>query len=100
MNKSDFTRVKALAAEGYFLIFNSVYRITRNGMADISHVNANLVSSARFQDAFNMSISFIPADNLVMSNRVFAIFLRDAHFFAVDGMSAYRSVNYSPVILQ
>ena len=68
MDKADFARVQALPCEGDLLVFDAVNGIPRDGMADIRHMNPDLVRSSRFENTLYVSVALVAAYHLIVGN--------------------------------
>ena len=99
MDKREFPGVKALARKTFFRLFCvTVDGVSKNRVANISHVYANLMGPPGFKPAAEVGITVIPGNYFIMSHGAPGIFRAGGHFFSVGRMPADRHVNRSGVI--
>ena len=75
MLEAQSTCVEALAVLAQLRFFSSVDRISQNGVADVSHVDTDLVGSACFQTAADVGIAPIASHHLPVGHRMLGIAL-------------------------
>lgn len=75
------------------VLFIAVQRIIDDRMADIGHMDADLMGSSRFQTAFDPRVFAVPPLHRKMRNRLSAVFGDDGHFNPVFRMPSDSAVN-------
>ena len=86
MAEAELSRVEALAVLAQLRLLPAVDRISQDGVADVGHVDPDLVGTARFQAAPDMGIAPVALDDLPMGHRIPGIPGGDAHLFPVRGV--------------
>lgn len=91
MNKTKGYRVEALTLQALFRTLTAVQHLTKKRVADVFHVDADLVGAAGFQTAAQMGKTVVTGDNLVVGNSLASVFTH-SHALSVDAVTAYGGV--------
>lgn len=80
MTEAEHPGVKRLAVDGE-RFFRPVLRVASERIADVFHMDANLVRPPRFQLALHIRVMAKPLEHAEMGDGFLAVFLGDGHFF-------------------
>ena len=99
VDKGQFTRVQALAAQPRPVVFGAVQWVAGNRMPDVCHMDANLMGPPGLELAPHMGIALVPRLHMVMGHRRTAAG-HNSHFFAVARTAANGRINRSTILPQ
>ena len=86
MPEAEGSGVETLAVLAQLGLFMAVDGVAQDGMADVRHVDADLVGAAGFELAADVGIAPVAFDDLPVGHGVPGIALGDAHFLPVGGV--------------
>ena len=90
--------MQALAVLTQLRLFMSVDRIAQNRVADMGHMNTNLVGASRLQLAAHVGITPVAPDHLPVGHRIAGIAGSDGHLLPVGRMAADGGIHSSGVL--
>ena len=99
MDEPQPHRVEALALEAGDGLFRAVHGVPQDGVADVGHVDPDLVGASRLQTAAHMGAARVPGDDLTMGHRAAAV-RHHRHFLPVHRMAADGGVHSAAVLFQ
>ena len=92
MEESQPHRMEALALEAGDRLFGAVHRVPQDGMADMGHVDSDLVGASGLQAAAHMGVARIPGDDFPVGDGA-ASPGDNRHLFPVAGTAADGGVH-------
>ena len=92
MNESNGAGMKTLPAAVECRLFRPINRVTRHRVAEVGHMDPDLMGASGLQSAGNIGKSRELLQHLHMGDGRFGVLLGDAHFFSVVGASSDRGI--------
>ena len=92
--------MEALAVLAQLRLFVAVDRVPQNGVADVGHVDPNLVGPARFQVAADVGIAPVALDHLPVGYGGLGIALGDAHLLPIRRVPPNGGIHGAAVLFQ
>ena len=93
MDQIETMRVKGLTVDREIILLVPVQGVVDDGMMDISHVDADLMSPARFQLTFDPGVIAIALQYFEMGHSFAATLKGDGHLDPIFGMAADRGID-------
>ena len=90
--------MEALGVLAQLGLFVAVDQIAQDGMADVGHVDADLVGAARLQLTADVGVATVTLHHFPMGHGLLGIAGGDSHLLAVGGMAANGGVHGAAVL--
>ena len=100
VQERQLLRVDALRMQAELRLADAVDGVARDGVADPSHVHADLVRAAGLEAAAQVRILPVARDDLPVRDGIAAVFFRDGHLLAVRRMPPDGRVDRSGILFE